>query len=107
MEKFTSSGTISSIPNTKSLQFVSGTNNDVFKFAWSRYYKYRSAHLMFGFNSGIMHGLKNFCEFHLLQTNQFLWFYDLLKPDVGGLCALLTAHAKLTSKYHDYYLMSQ
>eukprot|EP00592_Proboscia_alata_P000619 CAMPEP_0194373442 /NCGR_PEP_ID=MMETSP0174-20130528/21903_1 /TAXON_ID=216777 /ORGANISM="Proboscia alata, Strain PI-D3" /LENGTH=88 /DNA_ID=CAMNT_0039152533 /DNA_START=396 /DNA_END=659 /DNA_ORIENTATION=- len=51
--KFTSSGAMSSTPNTKSLQLVSGTNDAVFKLARSGYYKYRSAHLMFGFNSGI------------------------------------------------------
>jgi len=42
-----------------------------------------------------------------LQKNQLLRFYDLLKPAVGGLCALLPERAKSTSEYCDYYFMPQ
>jgi hypothetical protein len=98
--KFTLSGAMSSTPNTKSLQPVSGTDGAARKLARSDYYKYKAATLMFGFNSGIMHGLESFCEFNALRKNQLLRFYKSLLPGVGGCAQALTS--KAANKYRDY-----
>jgi hypothetical protein len=98
--KFTLSGAMSSTPNTKSLQPVSGTDGAARKLARSDYYKYKAATLMFGFNSGIMHGLESFCEFNSLRKNQLLRFYKSLLPGVGGCAQALTS--KAATKYRDY-----
>ena len=59
--KFALSATMSSTPNTKSLQLVCDADNDaVFKLGRSSYYKYRAANLMFGFNTGITGRLGSF-----------------------------------------------
>jgi hypothetical protein len=100
--KFTLSGAMSSTLNSKSLQFVFGTDDAVYKLATSNYYKYRACNLMFGFNTGIMLGLKSFCEFNAFRKNQLLAFYDMLKPIIGG-CAMET----VTNKYRDYYFIPQ
>ena len=39
---------------------------------------------MFGFNTGIMLGLKSFCEFNSLRKNQLLRFYEELAPLIRG-----------------------
>jgi len=104
--KFTLDGAMSSTPNTKSLQPVSGTEDAVFKLARSHYYKYRAANLMFGFNSSIMYGLLSFCEFNALRKNQLLSCYELLRDAVGG-CVQELASAKAANKYRDYYFMPQ
>lgn len=101
---FSLTGEMSSTLNTKALQSVTGTDDAVFKLARANYYKYRAVNLMFGYNSGIMHGLANFCEFNALRKNQMLAFYEQLKPIIGG-CG--TAFPLSLSKYRDYYFMPQ
>lgn len=100
-EKFTLDGAMSSTPNTKSLQYVVGTDDAVYKLARSNYYKFRPVNLMFGFNAGIMNGLESFSEFNSLRKNQLLRFYESLKWSLGG-CSQALSKAKSASKYRDY-----
>lgn len=99
--KFTLDGAMSSTPNTKSLQLVSGTDDAVRKLARGDYYKFRAANFMFGFNSGILHGLENFSEFNALRKNQLLRFYRELQPAVAD-CGPALKMAKNATKYRDY-----
>jgi hypothetical protein len=64
--------------------------------------RYRACNLMFGFNTGIMMGLKSFCEFNSLRKNQLLGFYDRLQHIFGGCRRAMVDH-----KYRDYYFMPQ
>jgi hypothetical protein len=100
--KFSLGGAMSSTPNSKSLMPVFSTDDSVWKLAQSNYYKYRACNLMFGFNTGIMMGLKNFCEFNSLRKNQLLGFYSQLQPIFGGCRASMMTH-----KFRDYYFMPQ
>ena len=84
------------------MQPVFGTDDAVYKLAQSNYYKYRACNLMFGFNSGIMSGLKCFCEFNALRKNQLLAFYEQLNSIITNCEAVAT-----TNKYRDYYFMPQ
>jgi hypothetical protein len=101
--KFTLEGHMSSTPNTKSLQNVSGTDDAARKLARSDYYKYRPANLMFGFNAGIMGSLEAFCEFNSLRKNQLLRFSDddSLRPALENAAQALSK-AKGATKYRDY-----
>ena len=100
--KFTLTGTMSSTPNTKSLQPVTGTDDAVYKLGRSHYYKYRAANLMFGFNTGILSKLRSFCSFNALRKNQLLAFYKELSPLISEVRTAAT-----TTKYRDYYFMPQ
>lgn len=99
--RFTLEGAMSSTPNTKSLQPVTGTEDAAHKLARSNYYKYRAANLMFGFNAGIFRDLGSFSEFNALRKNQLLRFYDSIKWAVGG-CAEALSRSKAANKYRDY-----
>ena len=99
--KFTLEGRMSSTPNTKSLQPVTGTEDAARKLARSNYYKYRAANLMFGFNAGIFRELDSFSEFNALRKNQLLRFYDMIKWAVGG-CAEALSRSKGANKHRDY-----
>jgi hypothetical protein len=98
--KFSLDGAMSSTPNTKSLQWVSGTDDAVRKLAGSDYYKYRASNFMFGCNSNIIAGLTSFAEFNAWRKNQ------LLSLTVEPGCASALAEAKspkgLVHKYRDY-----
>ena len=101
--KFSLDGAMTSTPNTKSLQSVTGTDGAVYKLARSHYYKYRAANLMFGFNANILAALETFCEFNALRKNQLLRFYEELRPLVEGCGTLIDkAGAKYRNKYRDY-----
>jgi hypothetical protein len=98
-ERFAVQGAMSSAPNTKSLQAVTGHDDAVQKLAkCANYYKYRPANFMFGWNSNVMMGLQSFCEYNALRKNQLLQFYQTLQESFPG-CA--DAVASLT-KYRDY-----
>eukprot|EP00961_Rhodomonas_salina_P131543 1770446-Rhodomonas_salina.2 len=100
--KFSLSGAMSSTLNSKSLQLVFGTDDAVYKLGQANYYKYRACNLMFGFNSGIMLGLKSFSEFNALRKNQLLAFYKGLHGIIGNCGAQM-----VTNKYRDYYFIPQ
>ena len=100
-ERFTHCGSMSSIPNAKSLRPVTGTDGAVFSLARYDYYRYRAVNLMFGFNSGIMHGLRGFCEFNALRKNQLLRFYDDIGEETKEYPRALAA-ARSATKYRDY-----
>jgi hypothetical protein len=102
-DQFSLSATMSSTPNTKSLQLVCSTDDSAQKLGGSHYFKYRAANLMFGFNTGITAGLDSFCAFNALRKNQLLAFYEQLQP----LFSESTAARRATSKYRDYYFMAQ
>ena len=99
--KFQLSGTMSSSPNSKSLQPVCGTDDAGYKLGLSNYYKYRAANLMFGFNTGVLKQLNSFCEFNALRKNQLLAFYEELKDVVQF------RRGTGDNKYRDYYFMPQ
>jgi hypothetical protein len=98
--KFSLVGTMSSTPNTKSLQLVSGTDDAMHKLAGADYYKYRAANFMFGCNSNIIAGLTSFAEFNAWRKNQLL----SLSVEPGCVDALAEAKAPkgLAHKYRDY-----
>eukprot|EP00977_Amphora_coffeiformis_P007408 scaffold1600_cov179-Amphora_coffeaeformis.AAC.23 len=107
-ERFTLEGAMSSTPNTKSLQPVTGHEDAVDKLAkCGNYYKYRAANLMFGFNSNIMMGLESFCEFNALRKNQLLRFYDELRGSLSGCAETIMNGSPPVTKYRDYYFMPQ
>lgn len=99
--KFTLEGAMSSTPNTKALQYVSSTDDAVYKLARSDYYKYRAVNLMFGFNAGIVQGLDCFCEFNAFRKNQLLRFYEQLQFSLRG-CSQALTKSKTSKKYRDY-----
>jgi hypothetical protein len=99
--KFSREGHMSSTPNTKSLQLITGTDDAVRKLARADYYKYRPANLMFGFNAGIMGSLEAFSEFNSLRKNQLLRFSVVLQPALAH-CAQALSKAKDATKYRDY-----
>lgn len=99
--KFTLEGCMSSTPNTKSLQFVCGTDDATRKLAQMDYYKYRPVNLMFGFNAGIFEALQAFCEFNSLRKNQLLGFFAELQPALANAAHALQ-QAKKATKYRDY-----
>eukprot|EP00928_Gymnodinium_smaydae_P100356 TRINITY_DN9823_c2_g4_i1.p1 TRINITY_DN9823_c2_g4~~TRINITY_DN9823_c2_g4_i1.p1 ORF type:complete len:2328 (+),score=476.05 TRINITY_DN9823_c2_g4_i1:208-6984(+) len=100
--KFQLSATMSSTPNTKSLQLVCDADEDaIHKLCKSNYYKYRAANLMFGFNTGITARMGSFCEFNSLRKNQLLAFYKELLPLLGD------RGRQPATKYRDYYFMPQ
>ena len=96
---------MSSTPNTKHLQPVSGTDDAVAKLARNNYYKYRAANLMFGFNTNVTKGLNGFAEFNALRKGQLLGCLAELGPLVRG--AVLGNTAMTASQYRDYYFMPQ
>jgi len=98
--KFQVSGKMSSTPNTKSLQAVTGTDDARYKLCLFNYYKYRAHNIMFGFNTNIMRKLSAFSEFNSLRKNQLLAFYKDLRP-------VVQERSNLTTKYKDYYFMPQ
>jgi len=99
--KFTLEGAMSSTPNTKSLQLVTGTEGAARKLARSNYYKYRAANLMFGFNAGVIRGLDSFAEFNALRKNQLLRFYESIHWAVEN-CAEALSRYKSANKHRDY-----
>lgn len=102
-ERFTLEGAMSSTPNTKSLQLVTGHEDAVAKLAkCGNYYKYRAANLMFGFNSNIMMDLESFCEFNALRKNQLLRFYDVLRESLSGCADAVMKASPSVTKYRDY-----
>jgi hypothetical protein len=103
-ERFTDTGPMTSTPNTKSLQHVTGTEGALHKLARSDYYKYRAANFMFGWNSSILHSLDTFCEFNALRKNQLLHFYEQIKPHLEGLVESFRK-AKKGTKYRDFYFL--
>lgn len=113
--KFTLGGEMSTSPNAKNLQLVRGTDDGVRKLAGSDYYKYRAANFMFGFNAGIMAGVRSFSEFNSLRKNQLLRFYDgEVGKAVAGIVDALNEAAKGggrkavgANQYRDYYFMPQ
>ena len=102
-ERFELSATMSSTPNTKSLQPVCDTDEGAYKLGHSAYYKYRAANLMFGFNTGFTKELASFAEFNALRKNQLLGFYEQLQP----LLSQCTSARRTSNKYRDYYFMGQ
>lgn len=105
-DKFSLGGAMSSSPNTKSLQIVTGSDGADRQLARADYYKYRAANFMFGFNSNIMSCIENFCEFNSLRKNQLLRFYEELQPVLkGSTQAIMSAKDRMA--YRDYYFMSQ
>ena len=100
---FQLSGTMSSTPNTKSLQPVTSTEDGTYKLAGSHYYKYRAATLGFGYNTGITHALNSFAQFNALRKNQLLAFYEELQP----LLREALDAKRSTTKYRDYYFVAQ
>ena len=108
--KFSLTGAMSSTLNTKSLQYVMGTDDASYKLAGSNYYKYRASNFMFGFNAGIIHRLSSFCQFNSLRKNQLLAFYEDLRPLIHG--CIVNKHNNEGSsppfnKFRDYYFMGQ
>lgn len=99
-DKFNLEGATSSTPNTKSLQFVQGTDGASLKLARGDYYKYRAANLMFGCNAGAMFGISNFSQFNSWRKNQLLSFYEVLQGHLTGLVEKLERHDM--TKYRDY-----
>lgn len=104
--RFSESGAMTSTPNSKSLQPVSGAEGALHKLCRSDYYKYRAANFMFGWNSVIMHSLENFCEFNSLRKNQLLHHYQALAPYLQGVVEDCARNRKAT-KYREYYFMGQ
>jgi len=104
--RFSLTGAMSSTINTKTLQKICGTNDSTYKMASSNYYKYRATNFMFGFNAGIMHRLRSFCQFNSLRKNQLLMHYNELQPYIQEIVINNTLNKKL-NKYRDYYFMGQ
>ncbi len=99
-------GVMTSTPNTKSLQLVTGTEGALLKLARSDYYKYRAANFMFGWNSAILHSLESFCDFNSLRKNQLLRYYDYIKPHLLALVNTFPSFKK-GNKYREYYFVAQ
>jgi hypothetical protein len=105
--RFVLEGAMTSSPNTKSLQPVTGVDDAVRKLAGADYYKYRAANFMFGFNAGILQGMESFAEFNAWRKNQLLRYYPQLKQLIGE-CAqilLVEGNKKIANKssYHNKY----
>ena len=99
-DKFNLEGATSSTPNTKSLQYVQGSDGASLKLARGDYYKYRAANLMFGCNAGTMFGLSNFSQFNSWRKNQLLSFYEVLQGHLGGIAEKIERQD--LTKYRDY-----
>lgn len=104
-DKFQLEGATSSTPNTKSLQYVMGTEGASRKLARGDYYKYRAANLMFGCNAGAMYGISNFSQFNSWRKNQLLSFYEVLEGSIGDIAEKIDRQD--LTKYRDYYFMAQ
>lgn len=99
-DKFSLEGATSSTPNTKSLQYVQGTEGASQKLARGDYYKYRAANLMFGCNAGAMYGISNFSQFNSWRKNQLLSFYEALHGNIHGISDRIEREG--LTKYRDY-----
>lgn len=99
-DKFNLEGATSSTTNTKSLQYVLGSDGASRKLARGDYYKYRAANLMFGCNAGSMFGIVNFSQFNSWRKNQLLSFYDVLKGHLEDMARKVESQG--LTKYRDY-----